>query len=58
MAMDYLMMTDDAVIVNGSMNVMDMAAMKIGHATQMMPSTIKKVSVCSEVNYKFVYINI
>ncbi|XP_059490150.1 alpha-tocopherol transfer protein-like [Neocloeon triangulifer] len=51
MMMDHIMMHDDVAIIKGTVTVMDMSQTKLGHATQMMPSFIKKVSVCSEEGY-------
>ncbi|XP_065337538.1 retinol-binding protein pinta-like [Cloeon dipterum] len=53
MMMDHIMMHDDASVIKGTVNVMDMAQMKMAHATQMMPSFIKKITVCSEEGYPF-----
>ncbi|XP_059490533.1 alpha-tocopherol transfer protein-like [Neocloeon triangulifer] len=53
MMMDYFIMNDDVSVVKGVVIVNDMSAMKLGHATQFMPSLMKKVSVCSEEGYPF-----
>ncbi|XP_059490153.1 uncharacterized protein LOC132205226 [Neocloeon triangulifer] len=53
MVMDYFMMNDDVSVVKGVVIVNDMSAMKMGHATQFLPSIIKKVSVCSEEGLPF-----
>ena len=49
---DYILMNSDSLVINGSVAVMDMSAMKLGHATQFVPSFMKKMSVCSEVKNK------
>lgn len=49
MMTDYILMNSDSLVVNGSVAVMDMSAMKLAHATQFVPSFMKKMSVCSEV---------
>jgi len=48
MLIDYILMQSDAVVINGSVAVMDMSEMKMAIATIMQPSVMKKVSVCSE----------
>jgi len=49
MMMDMMIREDDRAIINGTVNVMDMAALSMGHVVQMTPSFVKKVSICSEV---------
>jgi hypothetical protein len=50
MMMDVMIREDDRAIVKGVVNLMDMEAMTLGHAVQVInPSLVKKVSTCSEV---------
>lgn len=52
MMMDMMIRTDDRALINGSVNIMDMATLSMGHIVQMTPSFVKKVSICSEVLLK------
>jgi hypothetical protein len=49
MMMDMMIRTDDRALINGTVNIMDMATLSMGHIVQMTPSFVKKVSICSEV---------
>ncbi|XP_059490152.1 uncharacterized protein LOC132205225 [Neocloeon triangulifer] len=53
MMLDYIMMHDDICMVKGNVNVMDMSQVKMGHVTQLMPSFLKKVSVCSAEGFPY-----
>lgn len=49
MMMDMMIRTDDRALIMGTVNIMDMATLAMGHIVQMTPSFVKKVSICSEV---------
>ncbi|XP_065337539.1 alpha-tocopherol transfer protein-like [Cloeon dipterum] len=51
MMMDMMIRTDDRAVINGIVNVMDMGSLSMGHVSQMTPSFVKKVTVCSEEGY-------
>jgi len=50
MAMDYLVREDDQMVVSGIVNLIDLKDVTLSHATQLTPSLIKKVMVCSQVS--------
>ncbi|CAB3376558.1 Hypothetical predicted protein [Cloeon dipterum] len=50
---DYMVLHDDESIVKGSVQIGDLAMMRMSYVTQMMPSFMKKMSVCFEEGYPF-----
>jgi hypothetical protein len=49
MMSEVLLREDDRAVIKGIVTVMDMGAITIGHAGQLNPSLIKKVSTCGQV---------
>lgn len=49
MIMDILLEEDDTYVIKGVVGILDLADVTLGHAMQMTPSVVKKMTACSEV---------